>query len=177
MKIIPTLLTVMVLIFGTARPAHAVTVCKEGPPTCDETSIGAALYDNAYNGQNVTVGPGTYFESNLIVGGTAQGGARTLISQTPDNPTATIIDATGSNLPVIGGIPEGAIRGFTITGGKGGVGSGPNSVLQDLIIEDNENDVPGGGVRAQNGPLTIIDCRLETTVRLLGGVSGFGRAA
>ena len=97
----PPSLLVALAIFGLASSARAVSVCKQGPPTCQESTIAGALYNTDYNGQDVTVGPGTYTESDLWVGGSAQGGPRTLISQSPNSPATTIIDAAGANVPVI----------------------------------------------------------------------------
>ena len=174
MKRITNLLTTLVLFFGMVSSALAVTVCKEGPPKCDHTSIKAALLDQDHRGETVIVGPGSYFESGLVLGGTSQGGPRTLISENPTSPEATIIDGTGSNQPVIQGITADTIQGFTIRGGNGGIrGVGNGTVLQDLNIEDNVSDQPGGGVRAGDSApsVTIINCKIRRN-RAPGGGAG-----
>jgi hypothetical protein len=96
-------LLVLVMLFSSVGSAYAVSVCKDG--SCNETTTGAALTDPAYRGQDVTVGPGTYFESNLKVN--PSGPDITLISETPNNPGATIIAATGTENTVISRMSEG----------------------------------------------------------------------
>jgi len=167
-------LLVLVMLLSSVGSAHAVTVCKQGPPTCDHATIGDALWDSEHLGEDVIVSPGIYSENDLWVGTSPQGGPRNLIADPPGSPETTIIDATGSDNLVISRFHGGKIQGFTIRGGKGGIRmSGGDVVLQDLIIEDNVSDEPGGGVKGGGGAdsLTIIDCTIRRN-RAPGGGGG-----
>ena len=139
------------LAVALTATGHAATVCADG---CDFTSIGAALTDAA-PGEAVVVDPGTYTESDLQVSG------RTLESSSPNDPASTIIDAAGA-AAVISSAANATIRGFTITGGSqtgapgGGIRLGGGSVtLENLIIENNESDMAGGGVGTNTGSSSL----------------------
>ena len=158
---------------GLQNQALAVTVCKDG--TCDHTSIKSALLDVSHKGEDVIITkPGTFEESELTIGGTTQGGPRTLMSLN-DDPAGTIIDATGSGKAVVSCLGLSTIRGITLRGGNGGVRVcyGGGSRLENVIIEDNIATDAGGGVKAVYGPLTIIDSviRNNKAVGNGGGIS------
>ena len=161
------------LIFLPVAFAQAITVCKDG--TCDFTSIKAALNDRDHFGETITVKPGIYQESNLKVTG------RILQSETPNNPKATIIDATGSGKPVIYSASNCTIMGFTIRGGTADAGAEPGGgirtsaavVLLDLTIENNYSTSIGGGVGSNSGgSVTIINCTIRNNRAIGGGGVG-----
>ncbi len=169
-------LLLLVGLFGLTNQALAVTVCKDG--TCDHTSIKSALLDVNHKGENVIITkPGTFQESDLTIGGTTQGGPRTLMSLN-DDPAGTIIDASGSGKAVVSCLGLSTIRGITLRGGNGGVRLcyGGGSRLENVIIEDNIADGPGGGLQASWGPVTIIDSTIRNNkaVGNGGGISLVG---
>ena len=158
-KRIISLLFVPALIFGLTGLAHAdiISVCKEGPPKCQYTSIKEALNASA-DGDIIEVDQGVYSEPRLTVYG-----GRTLRSTQPTNPGATTIRNT-DNRAVIEAATA-TIEGFTITGGKGYHGGGVNLIggkvlLKHLIIKENYAEREGGGVGTQTGSteITIDNC-------------------
>jgi len=144
----------LVLSWLAPQFAYAATVCSIG---CDETSIGAVLADSQYDGQDITVFPGTYGEGDLFIVG------RNLVSNS-DNPADTIIDGEGAarsgGVVIASGV---TIRGFTITGGNntgsagGGIrGDGGTVRLENLIVENNTSVNAGGGIGAHAGSTIFL---------------------
>lgn len=166
------------------RPAYAVLVC----PTCQHKTIASALNDPAVAGQTVQVDPAgsPYFESNLRVSN------RTLVSLTPGNPGAVVINGGGAFRPVLRVSGPAVVEGITITGANftgpgigesghgGGISTGGGQItLRNLLIEGN-SATTGGGVGGITGgaQLTIENCtiRNNTATGGAGGVYG-GTAA
>ncbi len=121
----------------------------------DAATIQAAI-DLAVDGDRILVAPGTYLERLDFLG-------KDLILESTGGAEATVIDGEGVPgwVVTVGAGTDGdaAIRGFTITGGRGSAGSG--------------GDGPGGALRVAGATLLVEDCVLTDNT----GISGAGVSA
>lgn len=134
----------------------------------DHRTIQAAI-DAASHGDEIIVAPGTYFEAINFSG-------KRLVLQSSHGPLTTVLDATGwSTSAVTVANNEGpgtTLRGFTITGGDAGSGSGGGVytsgsllLIDDCTISGNTAE-QGGGIKANNpfngdpGLVTITHSRI-----------------
>jgi len=170
-------LTLLWLLFGQPSIAYAddITVCLDGPPTCDYDTIQDAA-DDANNGDIIKVAAGVYTDVQNIPGLdtatftatqmvaitksiTLQGGYTTTNWATSDpmaNPTVLDAQGQGRVLYVMGNISP-TIEGLHITGGDATGLGGYDS---------------GGGVYVITATSTISDCQIfsHTAYNYGGGV-------
>ena len=126
-------------LVAASAGAETITV-----PTGDAPTITIAL-NIAEDGDEIVVGPGTYFESLNLLG-------KEITLRSSDGPEVTTIDAFGqfdSAIHAVSGETLNTrIEGFTITGGNAdGIDDG-----------DAFNDERGGGLYVRFGSLTVVDC-------------------
>jgi predicted outer membrane repeat protein len=126
----------------------------EGDPYC---SIQTAI-DNAVDGDEIIVAPGTYLESVSLL-------SKAITLRSSEGAGVTTIDAQGSGTVVTcnsGVGPETAIQGFTITGGFFSVGGGMLLGLSSPTVRNctftGNAAVDGGALYSVAGGPTIIDC-------------------
>lgn len=164
----------LLVAFGVAPPAHAVSVCQDG--SCDYTSITQGI-SNSAPGETISVKPGAYMESDLRL---LQG--RNLVSTTPNDPSGVVIDAQRS-AAVISQAGDSLIRGVTLRNGyaPGAPGGGIRAtsgmvVVQNVIVEDSESDSSGGGIGTNSAAsLTLVDSVIRNNQgRIAGGGIGGG---
>jgi len=141
--------------------AASFNVCPAGPPTCDFSTIQAAV-DAATSGDTITINSGTYIENVVIVGKTLtiQGAGEDI----------TIVD--GNESGSVFAISENAdlsISDMTITNGTGtrigspSYGGGIYIVqsslnLKNCIVENTYVTGGAGGLEATASILNIDDC-------------------
>ena len=128
----------------------------EGDPYCSiQTSI-----DNAVDGDEVVIAPGTYFETIDFLG-------KAVTLRSSDGPEKTIIDAQGTGRVVAcenGEGPDTMLSGFTITGGD----------AIDIAYPTNS----GGGMRNWNASPTVANCIfVDNQATSAGGISNIGSNA
>jgi len=180
-SVLSTVVFVCVLSLVVVGGAKGATITVKGDGTGDYTTIQAA-FNAAQESDTIVVSPGHYLENlslrdkNVV-----------LTSVSPDDPcnvSATIIDGDKIGITIscatnIG--PAMIIRGFTITGGKGGL-SRPGGIscwgsptIDKCVIKENEGD-QGGGIRCVGSSPIITHCIIEdndTTYNGDGGGIGF----
>ena len=147
---------------------------------CWYEDIQPAIGD-ASEGDELVLEPGTFYEAIDF----AEKGV-TLRSTDPNDPNiveATIIDATGLNLPVVtcasGEGPDTVLAGVTLTGGSssgdgGGMYNyGSSPTVTHCVIRDNSAEYGGGMYNIAASP-TAIDCIFrDNSAREGGGMYNF----
>ena len=151
----------------TVSSGVPITVCPEGPPTCDYATIQDGI-DAAGAGETVLVHAGIYSENLVLRSGVA-------LRSSDDPPSTTITALQG---PVISGtsVLSGLVEGFTIRGQSpvspaiGIEVLDSDLTISDCIIEgfEAEECLPVYGVRVERGSLVITG----TIVRGLRGGDG-----
>jgi hypothetical protein len=152
---------------GPAAEGKLITVANDGGPA-DFNSIQPAI-DDADNGDEIVVRPGTYDEAIDF-----KGKAVRLYSNA--GPAVTTIDATGLNSSVVtctsGENANTILEGFTITGGNCGmynyIGSSPT--VNNCIFTGNSAVYGGGGMFNVNycSP-TVTNCTFRGNSAEYGG--------
>ncbi|MHC4718167.1 MAG: right-handed parallel beta-helix repeat-containing protein, partial [Planctomycetota bacterium] len=147
---------------------------SESDPYC---SIQTAI-DNAVDGGEIVVAPGTYYETIDFLG-------KAVWLHSSDGPDVTIIDGT-ANFHVVqcvsGEGPDTVLEGFTITGGiangnyphhtGGGMyNSGTSPTISNCIFSNNASG-GGGGMANINGSPTVTDCTFQGNSARWGGAGG-----
>lgn len=141
----------------------------------DQPTIQAGI-DAAVNGDGVLVAPGSYNEAIDFHG-------KAITVQSSGGAAATTIDGTGLDASVVNFIggegPDSVLNGFTITGGAGTLisntryGGGVYMVNSGAIISScvmHGNNAPlGGGVYAEGGAPSIMNCTFLTNSATYGG--------
>ena len=144
------------LLILPLTPVYAETydVCESG---CPYRSIQAAI--NAANpGQNIRVGPGTYYESLVL---------RPRISVAGNGQNQTTIRGNGSQ-PVVRAddsqiARDTVVENLSIAGGggdRGGgllVSSGAKPTVRNVTIRDNSTSQLGAGITVQNGANLLLE--------------------
>ncbi len=155
---IPSLAVAAVLL-GASPLAAADTFTVPG----DFPTIQVAI-NNAASGDEIVVGPGTYFESVDLLG-------KTLVLRSSAGAASTIIDAIGQLRPAIRCVSgEGTgttIQGFTVRNGRadgtfgdtvgGGLrlNNGADVLVRDCVFEGNFASNAGGGIYGNASTLTV----------------------
>jgi hypothetical protein len=163
--------------------AASHTVCLAGPPTCDYSTIQAAV-DAAGDGDVIKVAAGTYTGVSAREGVTQvvyinksvaiQGGYTTAFTEPPNpeaNPTTLDAQEQGRVLYITGNIST-TVEGLRITGGYvkasgGGIyNNDADLALTNTIITNNISDGTnwgdglGGGVYVRNGSMVLSEVQI-----------------
>ncbi|HYE79488.1 MAG TPA: right-handed parallel beta-helix repeat-containing protein, partial [bacterium] len=154
------LLAVAALLLFPAARAATITVCPAGPPTCDYSSIQAAI-NAASDGDVIAVGAGTYNESLRIDKELTIDG---------DSPGSVIINVSGENSAGIRTRANNVtLQDFTVTGAASSYSvkiEGINGVPATGIVIDNvvvqNSSKTGIDVNGVNG-LTIEDVTVRNS--------------
>jgi hypothetical protein len=153
-----------------AGATHAATINVPA----DFATIQEAV-DNAFEGDEIVVAPGTYNE-NVSWTGTG------LTLRSSGGAALTIISGGGLNAPirVNSVLTSVTIEGFTLTNGGGGDGGGislvnvANGTIRNCIIRDNANpDASGGGAYLNAGTYLVENTNFINN-SITGGGSGGG---
>lgn len=160
------------LAAGLAGPAAADDIEVPG----DAPTIQAAI-ELAEDGDRILVAAGTWLERIDFLG-------KDLVLESVAGPEATVID--GEDVPgwvvVVGAGTDGdsAIRGFTITGGRGSVGSGGDGpgggitvsgatfLIEDCVVTGNTG-IDGAGISTSGGSVTVRDATVSGNAGFHGG--------
>ena len=147
---------------GAGRASATLTVCPQGPPQCQFTTIEEALAAAA-DGDRILIAPGTY------AGGLAITKSVRLIGAGANE--TTISGNNGQRRPVVTVSPPSLIRtgsdlevtisGVTITSGFGGIRNDAKLTLNDSVVSRNGDGIFGDGGIQNSGTLTVDRSTIE----------------
>ena len=159
LRIALALAVAALLLLLAALPALAngtITVCPEGPPTCDYATIQEGV-DAAGAGDTVLVGPGVYTEQVTLKSDITLSSTHGALSSTVTYPYGPIISATNAMSVRLQGI---GVRGQAEMSPALGIQLlQSNAVISDCRVEeikgvsDQWNDA--AGIKAQGGTLIV----------------------
>ena len=165
----------LVVGFGRGRPVQAatLTVCPSGPPTCQYSSIQAAI-NAASNGDTIQIAAGTYTGSLTIPGTTSP---LTLVGA---GSSQTTIQGSGFGSVLMVAAGTVSISNVTITNGDSPTGSGGgiyNSgtlTVSGSVITGNTAGLGGGIYNTPGGTVKLTYSIVSSNTATGGPGSGGG---
>ena len=180
-RIAPALAVAALLLLLAALPALAngtITVCPEGPPTCDYTTIQDGV-DAADAGDTVLVGPGVYTEQVTLKSDVALSSTHGALSTTVTYSYGPIISATNALSVHLQGIGLSGQAEMSPAIGVQLLESG--IVISECIIADLQGsdgfEIDAVGIDADGGALLVIETLIRDLQGGAGEEEGEGRAS
>ncbi len=147
-------------------------LCLVGSGTAEDPYCSIQIgIDNALNGDEVLVAPGTYFETINFIG-------KAITLRSSDGADVTTIDAQQGGTVVTCGSGEGAntvLSGFVITGGNFSSGGGMRNqssspTVTNCTFTANSASLRGGGMyNVTASSPTVTDCMFSGNTASVGG--------